>query len=94
VAEETAAQKNSKVGTPAEQRERAKRDFSTAQTDTFAGAKVEEKTSVCFGRNDKFAGRLTVVPTSALFYLLKDLDYGSVQGEYDSSCRLALKPLQ
>jgi hypothetical protein len=35
-------------------RERAKRDFSTAQTDTFAGAKVEEKASVRFGRNDKF----------------------------------------
>jgi hypothetical protein len=35
--------------------ERAKRDFSTAQTDTFAGAKVEEKASVCFGRNDMFA---------------------------------------
>jgi hypothetical protein len=28
---------------------------STAQTDTFAGAKVEEKASVCFGRNDRFA---------------------------------------
>jgi len=27
----------------------AKRDFSAAQTDTFAGAKVEEKASVCFG---------------------------------------------
>src|SRR6202795_1870056 len=40
-------------------RERTKRDFSTAQTDTFAGAKVEEKASVCFGRNDTFAGMLT-----------------------------------
>jgi hypothetical protein len=39
-------------------RERTKRDFSTAQTDTFAGAKVEEKASVCFGRNDKFAAVL------------------------------------
>jgi len=29
-------------------RERTKRDFSTAQTDTFAGAN-EEKASVCFG---------------------------------------------
>ena len=29
------------------------------QTDTFAGAKVEEKASVCFGRNDKFAEMLT-----------------------------------
>jgi hypothetical protein len=25
------------------------------QTDTFAGTKVEEKASVCLGRNDKFA---------------------------------------
>jgi hypothetical protein len=25
----------------------------------FAGAKVEEKASVCFGRNDKFAAMLT-----------------------------------
>ncbi len=40
-------------------RERTKRDFSTAQTDTFAGAKVEEKASVCFGRNDKIAELLT-----------------------------------
>ena len=37
---------------------RTKRDFSTAQTATFAGAKVEEKASVCFGRNDKFAAML------------------------------------
>jgi hypothetical protein len=36
-----------------------KRDFSAAQTDTFAGTKVEEKASVCFGRNDKFAAMLT-----------------------------------
>jgi hypothetical protein len=40
-------------------RERTKRDFSTAQTDTLAGAKAEEKPSVCFGRNDKFATMLT-----------------------------------
>jgi hypothetical protein len=40
-------------------RERTKRDFSTPQTDTFAGTKVEEKASVCFGRNDKFAAMLT-----------------------------------
>jgi hypothetical protein len=39
-------------------REKAKRDFSTAQADTFAGAKAEEKASVCFGRNDKFAAKL------------------------------------
>jgi hypothetical protein len=55
VAEETARPKNSRVGKPSRLRERAKRDFSTAQTDTFAGAKVEEKASVCFGRNDKVA---------------------------------------
>jgi hypothetical protein len=30
-------------------RKRTKRDFSTARTDTFAAAKVEEKASVCFG---------------------------------------------
>jgi len=47
------------VGKPAGLRERTKRDFSTAQADTFAGAKVEEKKSVCFGRNDKFAEMLT-----------------------------------
>ena len=40
-------------------RERAKRDFSTAQTDTFAGAKVEEQASVRFGRNDKLSAMLT-----------------------------------
>ena len=40
-------------GEPAGLCERMKRDFSTAQTDTFAGAKVEEKASVRFGRNDK-----------------------------------------
>jgi hypothetical protein len=47
--------KNSRVGKPSGLRERTKRDFSTAQTDTFAGAKAEEKASVCFGRNDKIA---------------------------------------
>jgi len=47
------------VGKLAGLHERAKRDFSTAQTDTLAGAKVEEKASVCFGRNDKFAAMLT-----------------------------------
>jgi len=40
-------------------RETAKKDFSTAQTDTFAGAKAEERASVCFGRNDRFAAMLT-----------------------------------
>lgn len=40
-------------------RENAKRDFSTAPTDTFAGAKAEEKASVCSGRNDKFVEMLT-----------------------------------
>jgi hypothetical protein len=39
-------------------RERTKRDFSTAQTDTLAGAKAEEKASVCCGRDDKFAAML------------------------------------
>jgi len=43
------------VGKASGLRERAKRDFSAAQTDTFAGAKVEEKASVCFSRNDKLA---------------------------------------
>jgi hypothetical protein len=57
-AEETASLKNSRLGKPAGLRERTKRDFSTAQTDTFAGAKVEEKASVRFGRNDKFAEML------------------------------------
>ena len=51
--------KNSGVGKPSRLRERTKRDFSTPQTDTFAGTKVEEKASVCFGRNDKFAAMLT-----------------------------------
>jgi len=55
LAEETARLRNSRVGKPSELRERTKRDFSTAQTGTFAGAKVKEKASVCFGRNDKFA---------------------------------------
>jgi hypothetical protein len=50
------ALRNSRVGKALGLRERTKRDFSTAQTDTFAGAKVEEKASVCFGRNDKFCG--------------------------------------
>jgi len=42
-------------------RERTKRDFSAPRTDTFAGAKVQEDASVCFGpaaagrRNDQFA---------------------------------------
>jgi len=36
----------------------AKRDFSTAQTDTFAGAKVKEKASAYFGRNDRVAARV------------------------------------
>src|SRR6202795_5237370 len=55
-------------------REKAKRDFSTSQTDTFAGAKVEEKASVCFGRNDKIAAILTVAnrvskrPTRTAFW--------------------------
>jgi hypothetical protein len=40
-------------------REKTKSDFSTAQTDTFAGAKVKAKASVWFGRNDKFAAMLT-----------------------------------
>jgi hypothetical protein len=59
VAEETARPKNSRVGKALGLRERTKRDFSTAQTDTFAGAKAEEKASVCFGRNDKFVEMLT-----------------------------------
>jgi len=59
VAEETARPKNSRVGKPSGLRERTKRDFSTAQTSTLAGARVEEKASVCFGRNDKFAKMLT-----------------------------------
>jgi hypothetical protein len=50
--------KNSGVET-ARLRERTKRDFSTAQTDTFAGEKVEEEASVCFGRNDRFVMMLT-----------------------------------
>jgi hypothetical protein len=45
-------------GNPARLRDGSKRDFSTAQTDTFAGAKAKEKASVCFGRNDKFAAML------------------------------------
>ena len=53
VAEETAHPKNFRVRKLSGLRERTKRYFSTAQTDTFAGAKVEEKASVCFGRNDK-----------------------------------------
>jgi hypothetical protein len=44
------------VAKPSGLRERTKRDFTTAQTDTFAGAKVEEKASVCLGRNDKICG--------------------------------------
>jgi hypothetical protein len=54
VAEETAHPKNSRVGKLSGPRERTKRDFSTAQIETFAGAKAKEKASVCFGRNDKF----------------------------------------
>jgi hypothetical protein len=36
------------VGKAVGRREKAKKDFSTAQTDTFAGAKAEERASVCF----------------------------------------------
>jgi hypothetical protein len=54
VAEETAHPKNSRVGKLSGLRERTKRDFSTAQTGAFAGAKAKKKASVCFGRNDKF----------------------------------------
>jgi len=50
--------KNSRVGKTSGLRERTKRDFSTAQTDTFAGAKVEEKAPVCFGRNDRIGEML------------------------------------
>jgi len=56
---ETALPKNPRLGKLSGLRERTKRDFSAAQTDTFAGAKVEEKASVCFGRNDRFAEGLT-----------------------------------
>jgi hypothetical protein len=33
---------------------RKKRDFSTAQADTFAGSERKGKASACFGRNDSF----------------------------------------
>jgi hypothetical protein len=46
-------------GNPARLRDRSKRDFSAAQTDTFARAKVKTKASVCFGRNDTFVAMLT-----------------------------------
>jgi len=50
-------------------REKTKRDFSTAQTDTFAGANVEEKASVCFGRNDKFVEMLWSSQSDVSFLL-------------------------
>jgi len=72
-AEETARLKNSRLGKPAGLRERTKRDFSTTQTDTFGEAKVEEKASVCFGRNDKFAEKLRaelplIIPTTQFWF--------------------------
>jgi len=36
-------------GSPARVRDSSKRDFSAAQADTFARAKVKAKASVCFG---------------------------------------------
>jgi hypothetical protein len=45
------------LGYPENFADRANRDFSTAQIDTFfAGAKLKEKASVCCARNDKFCG--------------------------------------
>jgi len=62
-AEETACVKNPEWGKASELLDRTKRDFSAAQTDTFAGAKVEEKASACFGRNGKFAEGLATGTT-------------------------------
>jgi hypothetical protein len=42
-------------------REGSKRDSSTAQTDSFAGANEEEK-SVCYARNEMFCCSLERAP--------------------------------